>query len=851
MVADPGFFPAGNKRQKQRIQGLTPELLHQGGCYLCPLNCQEDFHLDTPHMPPSGSTTPIVYMLGEAPGEHEDKQGVPFIGPAGQYLRERLPNGWTRKLRWSNVVRTRPKDNDTPSARAIECCRPSIIADIEASKPRAIFGFGNVPLQWAIKRNGILQWCGRRIPVQIGSHACWFFPLLHPAAILHLQRAAHDPSLRRQHEEARFIFDLNLRQAFAAVQAGLPRPVPHTRAMVTEDIELLYSIDDIDAALHTLASGHGVVGIDLETNGIRPYETGAQILSVALSGPDLTVAFPIQHRDYPRSERDVATIADMLRDWLVNARCRKAQFTAFEMEWLAHWLGREVLWSAWADAQGQAYLLDARQGTLSLEFLCLQHFGIDVKAIDNLDRTRLAETDLNAVLRYNGLDARCHRLLYLRQARLIREAGMTEVWQHHNRRIAAIVATQLNGVPINPDTVATLVETYRDKQLQIEADIQALPLAVEFHSSTGKPLRPSANADVRAAFKLIDMEFASVQEETIEGIDHPFARAILKWRKANKSLSTYILPLWPESDHCVLMPDGLIHPVLLPNRVRTWRSSSELPNSQNYPKHGDGREVRAQIEAPLEHVIVAFDFGQIQARNVAQESDDEALVKSMWERHDIHADWRDRIFELHPRWAKPSLKKVLASKDLLKAHRQVAKGFVFARFFGAGGPRVAQHLGVPDPIGYQLVEEFNAKFPGIARWHEHLHAFYAEHGYVTGLTGFRRHAPVAHTEIINTPIQSDEAMIMFDAMIRLAETREPHFAPNLEIHDSLEFIWPKAKLDEYAEYVIGEMLNCSLPWAHKVPIVVEMSVGKTWDKMEACGEYESDIWRAGSYKRHE
>jgi len=257
-----------------------------------------------------------------------------------------------------------------------------------------------------------------------------------------------------------------------------------------------------------------------------------------------------------------------------------------------------------------------------------------------------------------------------------------------------------------------------------------------------------------------------------------------------------------------------------------------------------GKEVRSQIEAPPGHVIAAFDFGQIQARNVAQESDDTALVKSMWERHDIHSDWRERIFQLYPRWG-AGIKRVSGDPKLLKEYRQQAKGFVFASFFGAGGKKVAEHLGVPVDIGYRLHEEFRDAFPGVAAWHEQLHRFYAEHGYVTGLTGFRRHAPVAHTEIINTPIQSDEAAIVFDAMIRLAETQEPHFAPNMEIHDDLTFIWPKRKLDEYAEYVISAMLNCSLDWAHKVPIVCEMSVGQTWDKMETVGEYESDRWEDG------
>src|SRR5205085_8020645 len=136
------------------------------------------------------------------------------------------------------------------------------------------------------------------------------------------------------------------------------------------------------------------------------------------------------------------------------------------------------------------------------------------------------------------------------------------------------------------------------------------------------------------------------------------------------------------------------------------------------------------------------------------ESKDRKLVQSFWDRHDIHCDWRDRIFQLYPKWPKEGLKKVLSDEKLMKYYRNRAKnGFVFASFFGAGGKKVAGALVIPENIGYQLAEECDDAFPELTQWHADLHVNYAENGYVTGLSGFRRYAPVAPTEGINSPIQ--------------------------------------------------------------------------------------------------
>src|SRR5258708_6701834 len=134
-----GFFSI-MEASKNEAPAASLDLLHQKQCTVCPLNCYAP-SLKHPYMKPTGARRPLVYMLGEAPGKTEDDKGRQFVGKAGDVLRFRIPKRWLPDIRWNNVVRTKPPGNRDPTITEIECCRPSLIKDIEETKPDAIFGF--------------------------------------------------------------------------------------------------------------------------------------------------------------------------------------------------------------------------------------------------------------------------------------------------------------------------------------------------------------------------------------------------------------------------------------------------------------------------------------------------------------------------------------------------------------------------------------------------------------------------------------------------------------------------------------------------------------------------------------
>jgi DNA polymerase I-like protein with 3'-5' exonuclease and polymerase domains len=228
------------------------------------------------------------------------------------------------------------------------------------------------------------------------------------------------------------------------------------------------------------------------------------------------------------------------------------------------------------------------------------------------------------------------------------------------------------------------------------------------------------------------------------------------------------------------------------------------------------------------------------------ESRDKTLVQQYWDRYDIHGDWTERTMRIYPGFFAEGVKAVAKDKDLFKAYRNKVKNeFVFPSLFGAHASSLAGYMNIPQDVVERMHEEFYDQYPGVQKWQLGCWDYYRKHGHVTGLSGFRRRAPIERNQLINAPIQADEALIVCDAWYRLSQ-RDIPYHPNLMVHDDLTFIWSNREIEKYVPVVVADMLYTEHEWVKVVPLGVEMKIGDDWATQKAVAEFFSDASNKGS-----
>jgi len=107
-----------------------------------------------------------LMFIGEAPGYHEDVQGIPFVGPAGQLLTKIIEAmGLTRnEVYIANICKCRPPENRLPTLEEVAACIPYLRRQIEIIQPRIIVTLGNLATQRLLETTqGITKIRGRFI----------------------------------------------------------------------------------------------------------------------------------------------------------------------------------------------------------------------------------------------------------------------------------------------------------------------------------------------------------------------------------------------------------------------------------------------------------------------------------------------------------------------------------------------------------------------------------------------------------------------------------------------------------------------------------------------------------------
>jgi uracil-DNA glycosylase len=139
----------------------------------------------------SGDPAADLMFVGEAPGFHEDKQGVPFVGAAGKLLDQLLAGiGLTRAgVYVANVLKCRPPGNRDPMPDEIEACEAHLWKQIELIEPRVVATLGNFATKLLSGRpTGITRVHGQEQETTLGGRRVLLYPIYHPAAALYTPR---------------------------------------------------------------------------------------------------------------------------------------------------------------------------------------------------------------------------------------------------------------------------------------------------------------------------------------------------------------------------------------------------------------------------------------------------------------------------------------------------------------------------------------------------------------------------------------------------------------------------------------------------------------------------------------
>jgi len=172
----PAASPAARRTSALELQSLATKVSSCVTCRLCKTRKQTVFS--------DGSPDARIMFVGEAPGADEDRQGVPFVGRAGQLLTRMVEDGMglpRSSVYIANVLKCRPPDNRNPEPDEIASCRGYLERQIDLVRPEVIVALGKFAAQFLLDtEEGIMRLRGRwgtyrGIPVM---------PTFHPSFLL-------------------------------------------------------------------------------------------------------------------------------------------------------------------------------------------------------------------------------------------------------------------------------------------------------------------------------------------------------------------------------------------------------------------------------------------------------------------------------------------------------------------------------------------------------------------------------------------------------------------------------------------------------------------------------------------
>jgi DNA polymerase I len=433
-----------------------------------------------------------------------------------------------------------------------------------------------------------------------------------------------------------------------------------------------------------------------------------------------------------------------------------------------------------------------------------------------------------------------------RQPRIARERILQEIQEKDIEQVLRTIELPLVPVVEKMEQWGILLDTAYLNTLSREYHTELDALAEQVYASAGTQFNINSPKQLgEVLFNTLGIgggkgkKTATGQRSTREdelkkyAAEHEIVAQVLEYREVQKLLSTYIDPLPNMVD-----AQSRLHAQFLQTGTTTGRMSSQNPNMQNIPiKTARGSKIRNAVIAPQGSVLVAADYSQIELRIAAIIARDATLAALFKEGKDVHTAVAAQVFAVE-------------ENEVTSDMRRKAKAINFGILYGMGARALGEATGTSQKEAAHYLEQYFARFTGIAAYVEDIKAQVYKHGYTTTLFGRRRYfegarSPLPHIRAqaermaLNAPIQGTQADIIKTAMVQidtLLTKKSLQGSVHLisQIHDELMY--------EVAEGVMGAVIALiqdtmesvlTKEQSHGVPLKVDVKVGKKWGDMES------------------
>jgi len=783
-----------------------------------------------------------VYIHGEAPGKTEDEFGRPFIGDAGTFLRKYIPEGWEKKVHWTNCVRCRPPKNRTPELHEIRACSVYQNEDFLRAKPQAVLALGDVATKYYWDDAWVTGMRGIPFPAALPDGSTfWVMSTFHPSYVMRQDRKDYDTGDTINTMVP--VFRNDLKTFFNSIEWFTQNPAP---ILIPPKVIFPRTREETLALFNRLKEPWAV---DFETIKLRPYMRDARLLTAGFSDGDLTFAFPV---NWPGSA--YAWGYQTLKEIMLAGKHWICQSGSMEYNWVWHITDQ---WDQhFEDTEAMARVVHKRKGLGSLAELSRIYIGIDIKKLHpDLDKNNLLKYPLEEVLEYNGHDSWATRKIFDPLLARMTENDL----DNYCRMIQAIMSTvgmEKRGLDANLAASEELKQQYYGEMGGIEDQARQIYEVQQYErdfNTTFKLSEPETVGNVLVKYCRIPLPYTEKgkQYSTAEGDLQEYVKScelvkvILDYRELAKLLSTYVEPFLNGS---LFGEDGLIHPQYKVLHVATYRLSSEFPNIQNFPKRAH-KEARKQIVARPGYIFAAFDYGQLEGRVIAIFSRDKNLIKSFITNEDIHWKWLYRIIDLYPEYMDrlARISGQTEEKKILSAGRTIIKtDYVFSSFYGSKPKAISSKTEIPLHIVERVQGEFWDEYAEAKAWVDGQFRFYYENGYIYSLTGRERNEVLPGNEVCNSPAQGSAAEFVLEAQnalfLRSMLENRPELMPRINIHDDLIFELPDDDtLGNNIEEIGHEIVKPRFPFV-TVPLETEARVGYDWASLEAITKFKGQYF---------